>query len=258
MLDLLPMSNPAVTISPVSNSRRTQETVGLVVALEGRINGEGLVALLSTQPDFRVLGLAATCAATVTLCASLRPDVLVLGIVGGWARELSPLRAIGLASPATRVLAFAPHGRDRCAHLNPHDPAAANDHSPPWIRHSTCLPRALALGALGAINADAAPERLFAAVRAVARGERWPAAASVNNDENGPSLSRQELRVARLIGEGASNKEIGDSLAISDLTVKKHVGNIFKKLGLHDRLQLGLCLARNPMVLDRERDESFD
>jgi DNA-binding NarL/FixJ family response regulator len=68
--------------------------------------------------------------------------------------------------------------------------------------------------------------------------------------EDGLPLSTRERRVAILIGQGASNKEIAESLGISELTVKKHVTNILRKLELHDRLQLGLCVARRPELFE--------
>ena len=226
--------------------------------MEGRIHREGLVALLATQADFRVLGATATCAETISLCATHRPQVLIVGAVPAWPRELSPIAAIRLASPATHVLALAPHGSDRCAHLNPAVPATFGNAGQPWMTHSTCLQEASSMGALAALDGDTDPQVLFQAVRVVARGERWgPARAGQANGHTnghsngngvGHSLSPRELKVARLVGQGASNKEIAALLAISDLTVKKHVGNVLQKLGLHDRLQLGVCVARNPLA----------
>jgi DNA-binding NarL/FixJ family response regulator len=227
----------------------------VVVSINGRINREGLVALLSTQADIRVLGSTGTCAETMTLCATLLPHVLVLGVLTAWPRDLSPVSAIRLASPRTRVLALAPHGRDRCAYLNPDAPTPFDGGRPYWITHSTCLPRALSRGAHGALDGDSDPATLFDAVRTMARGERWGGADSEPPNENRHALSPRELKVSRLIGQGASNKEIATSLTISDLTVKKHVGSILQKLGLHDRLQLGVCVARNPVAFDG--DEPF-
>jgi DNA-binding NarL/FixJ family response regulator len=66
-----------------------------------------------------------------------------------------------------------------------------------------------------------------------------------------PRLSDRELDVAMLIAEGRSNKEIADALGIGVPTVKKHVGGLLEKLGLEDRLQVGLFLARNPVMLRR-------
>ena len=67
----------------------------------------------------------------------------------------------------------------------------------------------------------------------------------------GEPLSERELDVAALLAEGLSNKEISTALDISEPTVKKHVGHILEKLGLADRLQAGLFLARNPLLLRR-------
>ena len=64
-------------------------------------------------------------------------------------------------------------------------------------------------------------------------------------------FSERETQVAALISEGRSNKEISTGLKISEPTVKKHVGHILEKLGLADRLQAGLYLARNPLLFGR-------
>ena len=56
-------------------------------------------------------------------------------------------------------------------------------------------------------------------------------------------LTRRELEVARLIGGGASNKEIASRMRISDRTVKAHITTIFHKLGFSDRLRLALFVV---------------
>jgi len=108
-------------------------------------------------------------------------------------------------------------------------------------------------GALGAIYRDVSTEALFDAVRAVARGESRCAAADAESS-NGVAdvLSVRERLVARLVGEGRSNKELASAMGISELTAKKHVGNILRKLGLHDRLQLGLCVARHRLSFESD------
>jgi DNA-binding NarL/FixJ family response regulator len=233
-----------------SAHHRPQLATGIVVSVEGRIHRAGLVALLSTQPDFRVLGETDSSAETVRLCATHRPHVLVLGSQPTAPRDQSPISAVRLASPTTHVLALASHGADRCAHLNPPVPTTPGRSQPTWATHSTCLQDALSRGALAAVEGDAEPATLFAALRAVAVGERWGNGSHPVTNGKGHLLSPQELKVARLVGEGASNKEIAAALAISDLTVKKHVGSILQKLGLNDRLQLGVSVARNPLAFE--------
>ena len=56
-------------------------------------------------------------------------------------------------------------------------------------------------------------------------------------------LSAREEDVARLLAQGVSNKEIARALGIEVVTVKRHVGNIFRKLGARNRTQAALALA---------------
>jgi two-component system nitrate/nitrite response regulator NarL len=58
-------------------------------------------------------------------------------------------------------------------------------------------------------------------------------------------LTRREREIARLVGDGASNKEIAKQLSISDRTVKAHITTIFQKLGFSDRLRLALFIAND-------------
>jgi two-component system nitrate/nitrite response regulator NarL len=57
------------------------------------------------------------------------------------------------------------------------------------------------------------------------------------------ALSGREAEVARAVASGLSNKEVADSLHISERTVKAHLGSSFEKLGVRDRLQLTLLLS---------------
>ena len=220
------------------------------MSIEGHIDREGVVALLGTQPDFRVLGSAGTSGETMELCLELHPPVLVLGILDGWPRDISAVQAVRLVSPKTQILVLAPHSPNRCAHLNPADPPGFDAGCSAWLARSTCLQDALSRGALGAVHRDISPTALFQAVRAVATGEHRVTSEVTRLAGNGHPLSPQELKVARLIGHGSSNKEISTSLGISELTVKKHVGSILHRLGLHDRLQLGICVARHPLAFN--------
>jgi DNA-binding NarL/FixJ family response regulator len=57
-------------------------------------------------------------------------------------------------------------------------------------------------------------------------------------------LSERELQVARAVAEGQSNREVAEQLHITERTVKAHLGAVFEKLGLRDRVQLVLQLAQ--------------
>ncbi|HYJ67476.1 MAG TPA: response regulator transcription factor [Nocardioidaceae bacterium] len=112
------------------------------------------------------------------------------------------------------------------------------------------LSGALRAGAAGFLLKDSPAEELIKAVRTVATGGSWldPAVtgrvlatyreAAVDATPSPAALddlTPRELDVLRLVGRGRTNAEIADSLVISEVTVKSHVGHIFAKLGLRDR-----------------------
>lgn len=118
--------------------------------------------------------------------------------------------------------------------------------------------QALALGAAGCCNSRSAPAVLRQVAVVVSNGGLWVGQSllrqlvgatsrrlgqlpgNAENDDWVELLSEREVQVARLVANGASNKEIADRLAITERTVKAHLTAIFEKLGLRDRLQLSL------------------
>ncbi len=74
----------------------------------------------------------------------------------------------------------------------------------------------------------------------------------VRSDGRLALLTPREREIARLIGAGASNRDIATRLLVSEGTVKAHLTAIFRKLGFNDRLQLGLFLAK-PSLKTRSR-----
>lgn len=84
-------------------------------------------------------------------------------------------------------------------------------------------------------------ERIVAATRQLL--ERSPAAAQQLPSIDLSALSARELEVAEAVAAGKSNREVAEQLFISERTVKAHLGAVFEKLGLRDRLQLALHLS---------------
>ena len=112
------------------------------------------------------------------------------------------------------------------------------------------LSGALRAGAAGFLLKDSPAEELIKGVRAVAAGDSWldpsvtgrvlatyreAASGGVRQSPALDGLTPRELDVLRLVGRGRTNAEIAESLVISEVTVKSHVGHIFAKLGLRDR-----------------------
>jgi NarL family two-component system response regulator LiaR len=240
---------PAARPSKAPSAKR----IRIVVADNQAIDRLGLVALLGTQRDFSIVGEATTATDAAALCRAKNADVLLYSIRLPHLNGVSAIAAVRESHPATRIIALAEHGAGNCIVLNPpHRDSLSLPVAHSKCLHATdCLQLAVSEGALGALRRDAEPEELYQAVRAVASGRAWyDARTATTFATNGcRTLSSRELDVAALIAEGRSNKEIAGSLSISEPTVKKHVGHILEKLGLQDRLQVGIYVVRNPLLL---------
>lgn len=117
--------------------------------------------------------------------------------------------------------------------------------------------RALDQGARAYSHVFATPEQLQEVVAVLAHGGLWLGAdlmrsvLNVAGHAGSPeaavrllqALSPREQAVAALVAEGLSNKVVADRLGITERTVKAHLGSVFEKLGVRDRVQLALRLA---------------
>ena len=118
---------------------------------------------------------------------------------------------------------------------------------------------AVKAGAISYLLKDVQPEELARAIRAAQRNEavlHSEVAAKLMQEFTAPrpaedsveQLTEREMDVLRLIAKGQSNKEIADSLIISEKTVKTHVSNILSKLHLADRTQAAIYALRQRLV----------
>jgi len=240
---------------------RPATPVRIVVADSQAIDRGGLVGLLEDERDFEVVGEAATVTETIRQCAALKPDVLILSLNLPGQQEQAAIPAIRATLSNLRILALSERGAENCLVLNPpYRSQTAAELRLVCAVGMDCLQLAVTQGAMATVRRSADPEELFRAVRAVSEGGAWydPTTAkgmlsNADAQSGGESIgfSAREREVAGLITEGRSNKEISSALGISEPTVKKHVGHILQKLGIADRLQAGLMLARNPLILRR-------
>lgn len=121
------------------------------------------------------------------------------------------------------------------------------------------------VGVRACCRSDINPERLKSVVLAVERGELWirralvprlldELGARIRDDEENRrvatmrlvDLTRREREIADLIGKGECNKQIARQLTITESTVKAHLTEIFRKLGIADRLKLALLVINFP------------
>ncbi|MCU0493495.1 MAG: response regulator transcription factor [Chloroflexaceae bacterium] len=177
----------------------------------------GLQGMLASQADFVLVGEASNGAEAVEQVERLRPQVALMDLQMPLMDGVAATAQIRARFPQTHVLVLTTYDSD------------------------ASILRAIEAGATGYLLKDAPRDELFRAIRAAARGESLLApavAARLMGRMRAPaeeSLSAREIEVLTLVARGASNKEVGRSLHISEATVKSHLIHIFGKLGVADR-----------------------
>ncbi|MFD3530314.1 response regulator [Streptomyces sp. NPDC058664] len=192
-------------------------TIRLLLADDHPVVRAGLRAVLDTEPDFAVAGEAATAERAVELAAAGGVDVVLMDLQFGSGMH---------GSEATAAITAAPGG-PKVLVLTTYDTDAD-------------ILAAVEAGASGYLLKDAPPEELAAAVRTAAAGQSAlaPAVAHRLMDRMrtpAEALTKRELEVLQLVGEGLSNLQISKALFLSQATVKSHLVHVFAKLGVDSR-----------------------
>ena len=199
----------------------------------------GFRMILSAESDLTVVGEAGDGASAVELARRLKPDVVLMDIRMPGMDGIQATRALagpGVEDPI-KVLMLTTFGLDE------------------YVVES------LRAGASGFLLKDAPAEDIVHAVRTVARGEATLAPAVTRRivehyaarprPEAFPALAAltaRELEVLKLLASGGSNADIGDQLALSEATVKTHIGRVLDKLGVRDRVQAVIYAYESGLV----------
>lgn len=195
---------------------------------------EGIRALLAREADLEIVGEAADGAQAQKMVEKFKPDILLLD--PALLRGPQALQTVRAKSPGTEILILTE--------------APAGDEFLDYIK----------AGAKGAISKGETGTDLAKALRSVAAGEIWARrkvmarvleelstlAPRVERPQ-GTLLSRltqRELKVAELVAQGCNNKEIANTLHLSENTVKNHLTSVFQKVGCRNRSQLTAFLLR--------------
>jgi len=208
------------------------DLIHILVADDHPIVREGLVAILSTQPDFSVVGEAATGSEAVRQVETLRPDVVLLDLEMPETDGVEALRQIRLSHPKTYAIVFTAFDTDER------------------------ILAAVRAGAQGYLLKGAPREEIFKAVRVASQGGSLlqPVVASrllkhvANPAESPPALTQRELEVLRWLAQGKTNKEIAVALNITQRTVKFHVSAILRKLGVGNRTEALASAAKLGLI----------
>jgi len=191
----------------------------------------GVKDLLEAEPDITVIGEAATAASALARIPALRPDVAVLDVRLPDGDGVSVCRDIRSQMPEVACLMLTSFGDDEA------------------------LFDAIMAGAAGYVLKQIRGTDLVGAVRTVAAGQSLldpEAAARVMARMRDQSrradplagLTGQERKILELIGEGLTNRQIGERLFLAEKTVKNYVSALFAKLGMERRTQAAAYAAR--------------
>jgi DNA-binding NarL/FixJ family response regulator len=215
-----------------------QSPIKILVADDHPVVRDGLVAMLSTQPDFEIVGTATMGREALRLAQATRPDVMLLDLEMPELDGVAVMAELRAACPETRALVFTAFDTDERIHA------------------------ALKAGARGYLLKGAPRDELFNAIRVVSQGGSLlqPVVASkllqrlADPPPEPPAdldpLTPREHEVLRLLAEGKVNKEIAAALIISERTVKFHVSSILGKLGAGNRTEaVRLAVQRGLVTL---------
>lgn len=217
----------------------TRETaIRIVVVDDHPIVRDGLVAVLSTQPDLDVVGQAADGREVVEQVLALQPDVVLLDLELPGMDGVQALEQLKRLGQPVRAIAFTAFDTDER------------------------IVSAVRAGAKGYLLKGAPREELFTAIRVVNAGGSLlqPLVASRLlervGEEEAPeadveSLTPREREVLDWLAQGSPNKEIAQRLGISQRTVKFHVSAILAKLGATNRTEAA-AVARQRGLIDQE------
>jgi len=212
--------------------------IRVLVVDDQHIVREGMVAILSLQPDIEVVGEAENGIQAVQLARKTKPDVVLLDMVMPKQDGLTTIPMLREISLNIRILVLSS------------------------FAESSQVYQAIRTGALGYLLKDTPRAQLLQSIREVASGQaslQPSIAMKVIHDFEKPKseesdfyrehLTRRELETLRFIARGLSNQEIAMKMVVHERTIAKYVSSILNKLHLANRTQAALYALREGLAI---------
>ena len=217
--------------SPADEDRTPGKPIAVFLLDDHEIVRRGVRDLLEAEPDITVVGEAGTASSALARIPALRPNVAVLDVRLPDGNGVEVCREIRSRMPEVACLMLTSFGDDEA------------------------LFDAIMAGAAGYVLKQIRGTDLVGAVRTVAAGESMldPGAATkvmarmreeAHRKDPLAGLTEQERKILELIGEGLTNRQIGERMYLAEKTVKNYVSALFVKLGMERRTQAAAYAAR--------------
>ena len=215
----------------MTEQAQVNDKISVFLLDDHEIVRRGVREMLEAEPDITVIGEAGTVASALARIPALRPAVAVLDVRLPDGDGVTVCREIRSRMPQVACLMLTSFGDDEA------------------------LFDAIMAGAAGYVLKQIRGTDLVGAVRTVASGASMldPEAASrvmarmrdqVNRSDPLAGLTSQERKILELIGEGLTNRQIGERMHLAEKTVKNYVSALFVKLGMQRRTQAAAYATR--------------
>jgi DNA-binding NarL/FixJ family response regulator len=200
----------------------------------------GIRATLAAEPDLALVGEAADGAEAQRLCRELEPDVLLLDLNMPGPSAFETVAFLREHCPQVKVVMLTAYDDDAYVH------------------------GLVAAGVAGYVLKDEIEEAVVRAIHTVMQGDTWfsrsvveklarPATREAPPVEK-PALTKRELEVLKLVAKGYTNIQIGETLSISERTVRFHLQNIGDKIGVCSRVEAAVWAGQHGVGQGEQND----
>ncbi|MEO7124147.1 MAG: response regulator transcription factor [Lacisediminihabitans sp.] len=184
----------------------------------------GVIDLCTAEPDLEVVGEAGTAAQARSRIAATRPDVVLMDMRLPDGNGIDVCRDVRSENPDIRCIILTAYDDDEA--INAAVLAGASGYVLKEVRGNRLIENIRTVAAGGSLLGSSLSHRVVERIRTEHQSEpRFEA------------LSARENEVLALIAEGLTNRQIGETLALAEKTVKNYVSSLLSKLGLQRRTQ---------------------